>query len=253
MTQTKAARGELFRFTLGNQVFCYSGGQQSVVYQDEEYRPRAIQAGAFDQTADMQRSKRVVSSQKDLEVAALYVSGPPEGTVGVTIFCLLEGAIWKGRISGVEFSDSKAEITCESVFTQLRRVGLRRVYQVPCPLVLYGPQCGKNRDQYRLDGAVAWIDGFAVHAAVFASKPSGWLAGGFVVSPKGRGMIMQHSGDGITLAAPIPGLAWNDPITAYAGCSRDLTACDTKFANTANFGGCPYLPAKNPFSGDALV
>jgi hypothetical protein len=39
----------------------------------------------------------------------------------------------------------------------------------------------------------------------------------------------------------------------YAGCDHLLATCRDRFSNVANFGGFPWIPQKNPFSGDAIV
>jgi hypothetical protein len=40
---------------------------------------------------------------------------------------------------------------------------------------------------------------------------------------------------------------------AFAGCDRTFATCQSKFGNSLNFGGFPWIPAKNPFAGDSIV
>ena len=66
-------------------------------------------------------------------------------------------------------------------------------------------------------------------------------------------MITNHSGDTITLSAVLPGLAVGVALEAFAGCDRTFATCQSKFGNSLNFGGFPWIPAKNPFAGDSIV
>jgi hypothetical protein len=66
-------------------------------------------------------------------------------------------------------------------------------------------------------------------------------------------MITAHSGNVVTLVDSVADLVVGATVTLWPGCSRTVNHCQNKFSNLANYGGLPYLPAKNPFSGDALV
>ena len=66
-------------------------------------------------------------------------------------------------------------------------------------------------------------------------------------------MILAHSGNSVTLSALLSGLAVGVAFEAFAGCDRTLATCQAKFGNAINFGGFPWIPAKNPFTGDAIV
>ena len=55
------------------------------------------------------------------------------------------------------------------------------------------------------------------------------------------------------LLAVLPGLAVGVAFEAFAGCDRTFATCQSKFGNSLNFGGFPWIPAKNPFAGDSIV
>jgi len=48
------------------------------------------------------------------------------------------------------------------------------------------------------------------------------------------------------------GLKSGMEIRAYAGCNRTIQECSSKFNNTLNYGGMPFIPTKNPFGGDPI-
>ncbi|MEW6169845.1 MAG: phage BR0599 family protein [Pseudomonadota bacterium] len=65
-------------------------------------------------------------------------------------------------------------------------------------------------------------------------------------------MIVAHSADSITLAAVPPGLSVGATVVLYPGCDHTLSTCESKFGNSANFGGFPFIPTKNPFGGSPI-
>ncbi|WP_303678184.1 phage BR0599 family protein [Ralstonia mannitolilytica] len=90
-------------------------------------------------------------------------------------------------------------------------------------------------------------------ASVFLPKPIAWFVGGRLMSAGAQRMIVASSGGAVTLSAPIPGLKAGDAFEAYPGCDHTLTTCAAKFGNQLNYGGFPFIPVKNPFTGDAIV
>ena len=156
-------------------------------------------------------------------------------------------------MASVVFAGSTAKIRCESIFTALKRPGLRAHYQTGCRHALFDPGCGVNNQAYKLAGTVASFSGLNVTSSTFLSQASGWLTGGYLRVAGVPRMITNHSGDTITLSAVLPGLAVGVAFEAFAGCDRTFATCQSKFGNSLNFGGFPWIPAKNPFAGDSIV
>lgn len=69
----------------------------------------------------------------------------------------------------------------------------------------------------------------------------------------GARMIVGHTGINITLVSPMPSLVPGQAVRLYAGCDHSTTVCKNRFDNLANYGGFPWIPGKNPFTGDAIV
>jgi uncharacterized phage protein (TIGR02218 family) len=122
--------------------------------------------------------------------------------------------------------------------------------------VLYGTACQASAVVHRVPGTVALVTGVVLSVPAAAGFPAGHFAGGFATwAANGlteKRMIIVHTGDAITLSAVPPGLAVGDTISLYPGCDRTLATCDTKFGNSANFGGFPFIPTKNPFAGSPI-
>jgi uncharacterized phage protein (TIGR02218 family) len=92
-----------------------------------------------------------------------------------------------------------------------------------------------------------------VQVAVAASRPDGYFVGGMLATTAGARMIVGHAGIDLTLVAPMVGLTAGDAVQLYAGCDHTMAHCKDRFGNLDNFGGFPFIPVKNPFTGDAIV
>jgi hypothetical protein len=95
-----------------------------------------------------------------------------------------------------------------------------------------------------------------VTADAFGTHPDGWFAGGeFNVTIGGevlRRLILDHVGTTVLLMGAPYGLAVSDTFDAFAGCDRSAPVCHGKFDNILNYGGFPWKPLKNPFTGDSV-
>lgn len=249
---------ELYRFSQGANRWLYTSGQVAVDYQSETYQPASISRGGLEQGNELGRLGIEIRVPRDLSVVSLFLAAPPEGVVSVTIYRRHADdaefiTYWKGRVSGSRLTGSEATLKCEPIASSLKRPGLRAHYQLLCRHVLYSSGCGALKDSFRVDGTLAAVSGVAVQVAAAASQPDGYFVGGMLATPLGARMIVGHIGVDLTLVAPMVGLAPGDAVQLYAGCDHTTTHCKDRFNNLDNYGGFPFIPLKNPFSGDAIV
>ena len=263
-TEHSAAKGrpvELYRFALGLQRWTYTSGQTAVVYQSETYAPAPIRRSGIEQGNELHRAGLEITLPRDNPLAALFIASPPEGVMSVTLYRFHASdadaetiTLWKGRVGGARLAGSELTLTCEPVATSLKRPGLRARYQMICRHALYSAGCGALAASFRVDGTVAAVSGASVQVAAAASKPDGYFVAGMLTTASaGARMIVGHTGANLTLVAPMPGLAVGMDVQLYAGCDHSVATCRDRFGNLPNFGGFPYIPIKNPFSGDAIV
>jgi len=249
---------ELYRFSQGAQRWLYTSGQAAVDYQSETYQPATISRGGLEQSNELARLGLEIRMPRDLAVASLFLAAPPEGVVSVTLYRRHVGdaefiTYWKGRITGARLSGAEATLKCEPIASSLKRPGLRARYQLLCRHVLYSSGCGALKDSFRVDGTVAAVSGVTVQVAAAASPPDGYFVGGMLATTAGARMIVGHAGIDLTLVAPMVGLTAGDAVQLYAGCDHTMAHCKDRFGNLDNFGGFPFIPVKNPFTGDAIV
>ena len=165
---------------------------------------------------------------------------------------------YKGRVVGAHDRTRTIEVKIESIFTSMRRPGLRARWQRPCRWVLYRDGCNLTRSDFEVASTVTAIVGFVLTVpeaagAISAPVDAGDYIGGIVNFGGQLGFVENHVGDQVTLTSSILGLA--DEVSAEGsaailispGCNLSLARCTDRFANDINHGGFPYLPSKNPF------
>lgn len=250
---------ELFRFDAYNGTWLFCSGETDTAYDGDTYLARPISRGAIESSQDMAKNTISMTAPRDNPLVRAIVDASPPGMIWLTIYRGHRDdgefvVAWNGRVTSVSQADAVATIKAESIMTSLDRVGLRPQYQLQCRHTLYGPGCTLDKSVYMWAGTVETVIGTQVIVAAASAKPDGWFAGGVLMTSDGvRRTIYLHTGTSITLSAPMPGLAAGTAIVLYPGCAQTLSACDLKFGNTENYGGAPWMPIKNPFSGDAIM
>lgn len=256
---------ELFEFVRGTKRWRYAAADRDIVWSSNTYTMTPITRGAVEVSQEIARAGLRISCPRDLEVVDGYRAGSPSDPVLINIWQRHDTdvdaeyvVVWQGRILSVEFGGAVADIFCESVFTSMRRSGLRRAWQKLCPHVLYGSECKVNKADWDVAGTLTAVSGLTITAAAYGAHPSGYFTGGFIewTNPDGlidRRWVTGHVGTTLTLERAIPGLTVGQSVIAYPGCDRTTGngGC-TRFLNILNYGGTPYIPSKNPFGGDPL-
>lgn len=249
---------ELYRFALGDSKWLYTSADHEVAFGEDAYQPLYIRRGSFTRSGDANKATLDIEVGASNPVALLFRTGWLTAALIVTVYRHHYedsefSVLWKGRVTGCKWSGSTATLTTDSVFTLFQRAGLRRVYQVGCPHVLYGAACGLNAASWAVGLAASAVSGNHVAVPGAAGYPAGWFTGGMLQVGAERRMVAWHSGSTIVLVDAVAGLTVGASVTLWPGCGRSVDICDGKFGNLDNYGGLPFLPGKNPFSGDALV
>lgn len=253
---------ELYTFARDTATWRYTSADRDVTVSSQTYLSRPISRSDIESTSEKARLGIRVRAPRTLEVADLYRVSPPTQAVTLVLQQYHEGdgqvaTIWTGRILAVDFSGPAAEISLEPVYTSIRRIGLRRLYQRQCPHVLYGSSCKVARESFRSDGTVTAISGTSITVPAVSALAAGWFAGGYVefIAEGGvaeRRFILDSSGATIALASSAYGLSVGAEVKLYPGCDHSIATCASKFSNAANFGGFPFFPQKNPFNGQPV-
>jgi uncharacterized phage protein (TIGR02218 family) len=266
---------QLYRFVEGPLVWTYTSSDVQETYGGETYTPVPIGRDEAEVKNELSRAnlevklplsdplairniRTVVESQVSLTVRSI---DPDDGSVDVE---------WKGRLAQVKPDVDSISLVFESIFTSLRRPGLRKRYQRSCPYMLYGRGCGLNKDAFAANGEVTYVDGVIVKCAAAALQPNGYYSGGMIAAPDGTlRFILAHTGDTLSLIRPLDSLTdafaargygnsygnsyGKVTATIYPGCDRTKETCHDKFNNLPNNGSFPWIPLKNPVGGSSIV
>jgi len=267
-----SALGELFLFKEGDLVFAQTSGTQPVIYDGNAYEPRALGHDDIQVKDDVSKQKLEVTTSLSNPIARRYFAKPVDRVVTLDLFQQdINGTsiIWKGRLTSTrQAGPTEVALVFESIFTSLRRPGLRARYQKSCRVALYGRGCFLNPEDWRVDAQLLSVDGNNLTMSDLSSYPAGRFRGGMVRGPDTSvRFIMAQTGNVLTLSRPWPELA--DALAAsgygqsyglyygqlelpiYPGCPHNLDGCES-FDNVLNYRGFPWIPGRNPFTNSLV-
>ena len=249
---------ELFKFTYGDLKYNYCSGDENFTHEGELYLSSAIKRNSPEATEEIQRSSLEIRVPRGFPVVELFMAAPPEGVVYLTVFRRhrLDDehlVFFKGRVMTCGYQDGEMLMTCEPIFTSLKRPGLRVVFDVLCPHGLYDTLCKVDKTNFQVTGSVLTIDHLNVVVQQSAGNhPDGWFNSGIFECGSTKRHIVTHVGSVLTLMHPIPINLVGKPCNIYPGCMHTRTDCHSKFNNILNHGACSWMPYKNPFTGDNI-
>lgn len=249
---------ELYEFRQGFDTRYMTTGLADVLYAGNTYVPTAMRRGSIKQTTDMLKDSLSITFPRANSFVREFIGYAPDLVTSLTI---LRGHVgdgdyqvyWKGRVVGSESSENEVSLECESVFTSLRRPGLRARFEYGCRHTLYQGGCRLLKDTYAVTGTLVGVTGGIVEVSSAGAYANGYFTGGMFASPQGSlRYVVGHSNSLLQLSRPIPDLVAGGTVTIYPGCDHTTETCKTKFSNLNNFGGFPFIPARNPFDGSSV-
>jgi len=248
----------LYEFVQGSTAWRYTSAPVAQTHATHTWTPLPVAHTEITQSSEMSRQGITLTFPRTDTFAIQFVRDTVDAVTTVTLYRghPSDGefvTFWKGRVSAGKAGGQRIEVECESIFTSLRRAGLRARYQRNCRHALYQRGCNLNRASFAVAGTVSAISGNTVTVSAASAQPNGYYLGGMIMHNGVLRMIVNHVGSVLTLFRPLPGLAVSNAVTIYPGCDRSLATCISKFDNRANFGGFPWLPQKNPMGGSSII
>jgi len=252
---------ELYLFNKDDeQYWSYTSTDYNIIYNGRNYEAALIQSSDKILNANSLKTQITITIDLSNSFVRQFIKEPIEGVIQLIIYRKYRNdykIYWRGYVQGVKFSSKEAKIIVGLKTNRLRRNGLQRKYQRNCGLPLYSYWCTISEDDsnFYVDGTISNIDGTTIIATIFGTKADGWFVGGKLKTDNGfcKQKIVYHVGTEIKISKSISSLNIGDTFRAWAGCDHLKATCKDKFDNKLNFGGQPYLPDKNPFTGDAVV
>lgn len=254
----------LFEIYYEGDYYRFTNHPDKVTALTYDWSPKNISMGEVEVTEDINKNNIDLIFPRDDTFATLYISGIQDDVSTVTIYRGYQNdpdaewiAYWKGRFSSSTIKKNQIILVCESVFTSMKRPGIRGKFSKHCRHTLYGRGCNislSNSDYYvedTVDSVSA--DGLTYSISAASLQSNGYYFGGMLMSPDGvYRFIRGHSGSSITISKPFSDNTSEGSYRLYAGCNRTMSVCVSRFNNLANYGGFPYTPDFNPMGGGRL-
>lgn len=229
------------------------------------YAPVPIERDKIESNGTLDKSALKIGTDLGTELAEIFRVYPPSSVVTLTVY---EGHLtdadsefvvtWAGRIVSASRDEGELQLSGEPVSTSMRRPGLRRHYQYGCMHQLYGPQCKTDKPSKTLPATLTAIVGATVTLDMgwYGPYPPAKFQGGLMEWPSATGSIQRRTilrvtGNTLSLSGLPYGLEAGDAVSVVLGCNHKPFAtqdgdCEALHDNLPNYGGCPWIPLKNP-------
>lgn len=254
---------ELFKFIEEGTTWTITPIAVPVEYDSEIYLPAVIKRNEIESKNELNKAALEVTLDMDNAMARRWLIDRVEAVVTVTVFEIDEedevSVAWKGRLCAVKPGDSDITLVFESIFTSLRRPGLRARYLRSCRYSLYGRGCGLNKEGFAIAGVASAASSLTITVTAAAGYPDGWFQTGIIKFDGIQRFITSHIGSSITVIRPIESLIQSvaddgpQAVVLYPGCDRSRATCNSKFSNLLNYGGFDWIPVRNPIDGSSIV
>lgn len=265
----------LYEFNTNGKAFRFTDHPANLEWNGQTWKAFPITHTEVKQSGEISKNSIKVEFPIQGEFAGLFLGWSPDHVVSFTLRRGHMGesttlVYWKGRVTSHVLKDQLLELKCESIFTSMRRSGVRARYQKNCRHALYGRGCNVDKDAFAVPGLLAAVSGLTLAVPEAASKPDNWFLGGAVEFPDGSfRMIKAHTGSSITISRASRyvndniaslgyGLSYGQAyggmrVVLYPGCDRTIATCKNKFNNLDNQGGFRWIPSKNPMGGSSII
>lgn len=264
--ETSRDRGQpvnLYRFVWGEtptSFYAYTDAEKPVIHDGITYDPIPVMRGAVVSSGSLDKSTIELRMPVTTDLSALFIAYPPSQVVS----CFIRQGhlddpdaefpvIWTGRIVQSGREGNEAVFQGEPVATSMKRTGLRRHYQYSCPHVLYGPHCRANEAAATTQVRVEVIAGAKItlpfdwtpaeRAPLHLGGMVRWTGSGG--NREVRTILDVSGGTVLTLSGAVRGLRVGQTVDVLLGCNHQMSGCRLH-NNIHNFGGCPWIPKKNP-------
>ncbi len=248
---------EFYEFATTDQTWRLTSADIDLTLDGDTYTSIALSRSEISDDQEQRRGKVNVMIDPNHEIAGLFVAYMPSTPLFLTIRRNHDGeadaavvVIFNGRVNQAIFGDPLT-LLCVPDTDDLKKQIPAGTFQTQCNHILYDKGCKIDPEDFKRSATILTVsaDGLTLTADAFGDETANWFQNGYIQKGLQRRMILTHSGDTVTLIAPLNGLQAGDAIFAFAGCDRDFNGdCVNKFDNATNYQGFKWVPNRNPFS-----
>lgn len=237
--------GEHWRYTSHSSVVNYGGN---------DFDPAVIRRGTVNYDAQFEITKLRITVGYLEDPVIEFIAQNPVEILWVEVLRFFEdvspeevSVIFVGQIKNVAFQGNTGEVDCVGFEHYLKQRIPKFRFQIGCNNDLYDSFCGIDKSSWKTTTTVT-IDseGVVLTSSDFGLQEDGYFTRGYVQWGDYYRMIVDHTGNNITIRFTMPGFASGQSVDAYAGCDKQLATCHDKFDNVLEFFGHPWIPLDNP-------
>ncbi|ULU26587.1 phage BR0599 family protein [Dyella terrae] len=251
----------LFDFWRQSKHWCHTTADRPMTWQNQIYVPTAIDMDAIQASQEIRQQTRTITAPQGFAVAELFRFAPPKDPVNLRVWSQHEGDTdavveWAGRVTQVKWASSGVKLSCDPIYANFRRLGLRLRWCRQCPYALYRDGCGVDPEAHKVVATLSAASGVTLQSPAFAALPDGRFAGGYVSWTNADGVIdhrtiESHVGTSISIDAGSVDFAAGLVLNAYPGCNKTIADCKY-YNNLPNYGGAPNIPDQSPTDGSII-
>lgn len=251
---------ECYKFIGSFRTYRYTSADLAQTVNGETYEPVAGRRGTVrsgtqaDDTLSLE-----IELPFDVDVVRDYAYSESPPRLSLEVYRVHRGTdfgtdwtlLWKGTVSAFNVDGRIAKVRVPSIFSRALQGDLPNAYfQAPCNHVLYDSRCKASRGANRVETTVSAAGSLSFTVANDGGVDGALAAGEAVNLRNGeRRLILGNSAGIVTIGYPFFDLRAGDPIELVRGCDHSFSTCKAKFNNSINFGGHPFIPTDNPFTG----
>lgn len=252
---------ECYKFIGAFRTYYYTSADVVTTVNGEDYEPVAGRRGTIrsgTQSDDTLALEIELPFDVDVVRDYAYAESPP--TLTLEVYRVHRGSsfstdwilMWKGKVSSFNVDGRVAKVRVPSIFARALQGDLPSAYyQAPCNHVLFDSRCKVSRAANSTVTTVTDVSTTAFNVVSDGGVDGVLTAGEAVVTRTGeRRLILGNLAGTVTINFPFVDMKVGDEVTLTVGCDHAYTTCKAKFNNTINYGGHPFIPSDNPFTGE---
>ena len=259
-SQHSGAPIEGFEFVGTNETWRYTSSTEEQVINGLTFTPATISREPVDagtQEDDLLDLKINLRSDDPMMREYAYGLAPPN--LELTLYRVYVGSdfaadwviYWKGPVAAFSVTGANATVRIPSVFSNALGAAVPNYFwQRSCNHVLFDARCALSRASNKTTSTVVSFSSSFVTIAYVLHATNELAAGELVDLITGeRRHILSNVAGQIKINYPFKNIAVGDNIEVTLGCDHSYTTCKDKFTNSANYGGFPFVPDRNPLKG----
>lgn len=252
---------ELFRFTIGLDVYRYTSQATALVVAGETWEPEVVGRSEVRRDTNIETGGITLTIPATNAVARRFYGVPPGAPVEVLVTQLqreepgfaTHALIFLGTVTAVKFTNdgNSAELSVLSIEAGLVESTPTQTFMALCNHFVYSDRCGADPTAHRTSGEVTAVslNGRTLTVTGVAASGRNFVGGYCQVSGSNDSRtVIAQSGDNLTILYQFEESPLGATLLAHSGCDHKIDGdCALVFDRVIAHGGAVHVPGVNPF------